>query len=435
MDQYLDIYANTVERVASEHGAPLQITGGQVLPHVVILHVGQLAPGVKVGRVNALHEEFALALRVPGVLIMRRPDGLSIEIPRVDAKSVTLGFFLGQAGAKGIRPEPHTALLGLGSDGRPLLLHIPAPEVAHVLIAGQTGSGKTELIKTMLVSLSHWSRSARDMQIYLVDPKGRKLSDLAGLRCVAGSCGVDDAPGLLALLLTKMEERDAGRYCLPRIYLVIDELADVIMVGGAEVEAALIRLIQRGREAGIHLICATQKPSARVVAGLMKANFPARIVGAVTSAQDAYIASGVSGTGAERLLGKGDMIVVCGGQVARFKAAIVTPAELAPFVAQSQGQTVEAPPAVGKGKIISLAEALGERLRIVRGPGRPATAPDEEMVSFAMAALREHGKCSQRSMRAWHQDKRGADVNPPRAQAAIDEAKRRLVDEGLALSV
>lgn len=428
--QHLDMYANTIERVAGEHGAPLQITGGQVLPHVVILHVGQLAPGVKVGRVQALHEEFALALRVPGVLIVRRPEGLSIEIPRVDAKSVTLGFFLEQAGAIGIRPEPHTALLGLGSDGRPLLLHIPAPEVAHVLIAGQTGSGKTELIKTMLCSLSHWSRSARDMQIYLVDPKRRKLSDLAGLRCVAGCCGVDDVAGLLALLLTKMEERDEGRYCTPRIYLVVDELADVIMVGGAEVEAALIRLIQRGREAGIHLICATQKPSARVVAGLMKANFPTRIVGAVTSAQDAYIASGVSGTGAERLLGKGDMVAICGGQVVRFKAAIVTASELAPFV--GQGQVVEALPT--RGKIISLAEALGERLGVVRGPGRPATAPDEEMVEFAISVLRE-GECSQRSVRAWHKAKRGTDVNPPRAQAAIDEAKKRLVDEGLALSV
>ena len=127
--------------------------------------------------------------------------------------------------------------------------------------------------------------------------------------------------------------------------MVIDELADLLMVGGKQVQEALTRLTQRGREAGIHVVAATQKPTSEVLGPLVKANFPVRLVGKVTSAGDARTASGWSGTGAERLLGRGDFLAVAEGRVIRFQAAHVSPEEIRETVtylvqrAVPQGQT------------------------------------------------------------------------------------------------
>jgi S-DNA-T family DNA segregation ATPase FtsK/SpoIIIE len=110
--------------------------------------------------------------------------------------------------------------------------------------------------------------------------------------------------------------------------LVIDELADLLMTSDAPVQQALTRLIQRGREAGIHVVAATQKPTAAVLGPLIKANFPVRLVGRVSSANDARTAAGWSGTGAERLMGRGDFIAIAEGRSTRFQAAHVSPAEI-----------------------------------------------------------------------------------------------------------
>ena len=114
----------------------------------------------------------------------------------------------------------------------------------------------------------------------------------------------------------------------PRVVVVIDELADLMMVGGKAVEQSLTRLTQRGREAGIHVVAATQKPTSRVLGPLVKANFPVRLVGKVMSAEDARTASGWSGTGAERLMGRGDFLAVAEGRVRRFQTAYVAPGEI-----------------------------------------------------------------------------------------------------------
>jgi len=119
----------------------------------------------------------------------------------------------------------------------------------------------------------------------------------------------------------------------PRIVVVIDELADLLMTGGKAVQWALTRLTQRGREAGIHVIAATQKPTAAVLGPLVKANFPVRLVGRVTGVEDARTATGWSGTGAERLAGRGDFLAVAEGRVIRFQAAHVSAEEIREVVA------------------------------------------------------------------------------------------------------
>jgi len=117
------------------------------------------------------------------------------------------------------------------------------------------------------------------------------------------------------------------------VVVVIDELADLLMTGGKAVQWALTRLTQRGREAGIHVVAATQKPTTAVLGPLVKANFPVRLVGRVTSIEDARTATGWSGTGAERLLGRGDFLAVAEGRVVRFQVAHISPTEIQEVVA------------------------------------------------------------------------------------------------------
>jgi S-DNA-T family DNA segregation ATPase FtsK/SpoIIIE len=420
--QYLDLQADKVERVLADFGVQAYIYGGQILPHVIV-HQIRLATGCRLSKLQNLHEEIALALGVPGVLIRRVDGAITIEIPRTDAQSVLFSQFM--AGLNKA-PVTHTALLGLSNEGRPLMLYFPSPNVAHVLIAGMTGSGKTELLRTMLVSLATWGRP-RDIRFYLVDPKQRKLAELSGLRGVEACCGAEKCPGLLEQLLAMMEDRDQRNYSSPRIYLVLDELADLVLAGGKDIEIAVTRLLQRGREAGIHVIATTQRPSASVLQGLMRANFPVRISGAVNSATEAAIATGMPQTGAEKLLGKGDMIVIYQGQATRFKAILSDSQAI-------EGAISEVAPAPLPGDGRSLKARLASRLRLVKSAGRPAEAPTEEMITFAMSRLEADGECSQRSVRGWHQAQYGSDVNSRRAAAAIEEAERRLAERALRLS-
>jgi len=213
--------------------------------------------------------------------------------------------------------------------------------VAHILIAGTTGSGKSALAQTIIASLALSHRPSQ-IGFILIDPKRRAFGPLAGLphllRPVLSEPGAVEA--MLQLLVELMLVRDregrivasAVRPGEPRVVVVIDELADLLMMTGRQTQQALTRLSQRGREAGIHLVACTQKPASQVVGSLAKANFPVRLVGRVTSPEDAKVAAGYAGTGAERLQGPGDFIAVAAGQITRFQAAYISARELADMV-------------------------------------------------------------------------------------------------------
>jgi S-DNA-T family DNA segregation ATPase FtsK/SpoIIIE len=250
---------------------------------------------------------------------------MEVEVPLAKGKVVSL-LPLCQRLAAGGRDAipPHTAVLGLDQEGVPLLLRLPSPNVAHVLIAGTTGSGKTALARSIVMSLALRNRQ-RSLQLVLIDPKGRGFLPFEGLPHLLEPVvtRVDEALPLLQRLVAEMEQRDAEGRSEPRLVVALDELADLVQVGGREVELALTRLTQRGREAGVHLVACTQKPTAAVIGGLVKSNFPVRIVGSVPSPEDAKVATGIAGTGAERLLGQGDFLVVAQGQVTRMQAAYI----------------------------------------------------------------------------------------------------------------
>lgn len=320
----LEQQADCIEAVLARHKAPGYIQGGVVTPRFVQFSL-RPHPDTKLNKIAGLGEEIAYALGCPRVRIARSGAVVHIEVPRRDPSPVRLLALLPSlAGIPG-----GTAVLGVEESGQPLLLRLPAPNVVHTLLVGTTGSGKTALARTMLASLA-LRNTPDDLQMVLIDPKGRGFSALTGLPHVQKQAIADSTAAVVELtkVVDEMERRDRRHISKPLLVVAIDELADLLQTGGKAADAALTRLAQRGREAGIHLIACTQKPSANLIGSAIKANFPVRLVGSVASRDEARHASGIADSGAETLEGKGDFLLIMRGEAARFQAAWVSEAEL-----------------------------------------------------------------------------------------------------------
>jgi S-DNA-T family DNA segregation ATPase FtsK/SpoIIIE len=378
MRRVLHYQADRIEMVLASHRVPARVTGGTVTPRLVRYQLSTPL-GVRVRQVAGLAEEIALSLGASSCRVFRDEGQVQVEVPRAQGQVVPLLDLcrrLAHEGGQGRGTVPPlTAVLGLDQQGVPLLLRLPSPNVAHALIAGTTGSGKTALARTIVASLA-LHNSQRALQLVLVDPKGRGLLPFEGLPHLLAPVvtRLEEALPLLQRLVAEMERRDAEGRSEPRLVLVLDELADLVQVGGRPVEGLLTRLTQRGREAGLHLVACTQKPTAAVIGGLVKSNFPVRLVGSVPSPEDAKVATGLAGTGAERLLWQGDFLVVAQGQVTRMQAAYVTAGELRAVVEQLRAgtgpQLLAATGTDGRGeRAVGLARALNglrSRLQVVK---------------------------------------------------------------------
>ena len=342
MREQLEFQANRIEAVLSSHRIQARVTGGTVTPRWIRFQILPMI-GAKISKIRGLNEELAAALDAPNCRVSRRGAAVDVEVPRDDPLPVRLLPLYRQLegtndsrGSLGIPPV--TAILGLAEDGAPLLIRLPSPDVAHVLVAGTTGSGKTALMQAMILSLAMANPAPSPFQIgeltgglrlMLIDPKGYAFDVFQRLPHLARNViqGTEEAGEALQSLVHLMERQSSQNETV-RVVVFIDELADLLMVGGKDIQWALTRLTQRGREAGIHIVAATQKPSAEILGPLIKANFPVRLVGRVTSASDARTATGWSGTGAERLTGRGDFLAVAEGRVVRFQSAYVSPDEI-----------------------------------------------------------------------------------------------------------
>jgi S-DNA-T family DNA segregation ATPase FtsK/SpoIIIE len=334
IEHILEYQANQIETVLANHRAPSRVIGGTVTPRWVCY---QVLPEVstKVSHIVALSEEVALRLSAQDVRVSRQGSAVRIEVPRADAQTVRLLQLCQQLD----EIPRQAAILGLDEAGLPLLLRLSSPEVAHVLIAGTTGSGKTVLARVMALSLAMHNRLG-EVQMLFIDPKGTGFGPLASaeghqglphlLRPVVRD--VHQAIFLLGEMVGEMVRRDHERISEPRLIIFIDELADLMEQGGKAMDRLMTRLTQRGRSAGLHLIACTQKPLAATIGSLTRSNFPVRLVGSVVSADDARIAAGIPGTKAEKLLGRGDFLLVVKGQVTRFQAAHVSEAEIKQIV-------------------------------------------------------------------------------------------------------
>ncbi len=324
MQRLLEYQAERIEMVLASHKVPSRVCGGTVTPRFVRFELVPMV-GTKVSRIKGLAEEIALSLGTASCRVFRQNGRINVEIPRETPRTVKLLTLCRRLA----EIPPCTAVLGLDEEGTPLLLRLPSADVAHVLIAGRTGSGKTELARSMIASLAMYNRLG-EVQLVLIDPKGRGFTPFAPLPHLLYPMveHVEGALDALKRLVAEMERRDHEKVTQPQVVVFIDELADLMMVGGKEMEHLLTRLLQRGRGAGIHLVACVQKPTVAIIGSLVKSNFPVRMVGSVVSPEDAKVASGLAGTGAERLLGRGDFLVVANGQVVRLQAAYVSGQEI-----------------------------------------------------------------------------------------------------------
>ena len=328
-------------------GVEAKIVGIVSGPHVSRYEL-RLAPGTKVKKVSELANDLAYALASTEIRILAPIPGkqaVGVEVPNSRRRLVRLGDIY--AG----RPEkasPLVAWLGKGIDGNAVWTDLA--KMPHVLVAGTTGSGKSGCVNAILSSILMHA-SPNDVRLVLVDPKQVELNHYENVPHLLTPVVTSPrlAANVLANLIGEMESRygimgqarcrnlaelnrarrKAGEAPLPHILCVIDELADLMMVSPAEVEDSIIRLAQKSRATGIHLVLATQRPSTDIITGTIKVNIPARIAFAVSSQTDSRVI--LDQGGAEALLGQGDMLFRGAGtsKLARIQGAFVTEDEIA----------------------------------------------------------------------------------------------------------
>jgi DNA segregation ATPase FtsK/SpoIIIE, S-DNA-T family len=328
-------------------GVEAKIVGIVSGPHVSRYEL-RLAPGTKVKKVTELANDLAYALASTDIRILAPIPGkqaVGVEVPNSRRRLVRLGdIYQG-------RPAKASPLVGwLGKDIAGKAVWTDLQKMPHVLIAGTTGSGKSGCINAILCSIL-MNTSPNEVRMVLVDPKRVELNHYESIPHLLTPMVTSPrlAANVLANLIGEMETRYAimaearcrnlgelnrarqrvGEPPLPHVLCVIDELADLMMVAPAEVEDSIIRLAQKSRATGIHLLLATQRPSTDIITGTIKVNIPARIAFAVSSQTDSRVI--LDQNGAEALLGQGDMLFRPAGtsKLQRIQGAFVTEEEIA----------------------------------------------------------------------------------------------------------
>ncbi|MDQ3066128.1 MAG: DNA translocase FtsK [Actinomycetota bacterium] len=316
--------AETLVTALAHFGVDATIVGQIAGPRVTRYEL-QLAPGTKVSKVAALKDDLSYALATTEIRILAPIPGkqaVGVEVPNLSPKIVTLGDIYDDLPSSA---SPLAVWLGKDISGNAVWADLA--RMPHILIAGTTGSGKSGCINTILTSVLLRS-TPDDVRMILIDPKRIELNYYESiphlLTPVVSS--PKEASAVLTNVVAEMERRyerlsvvrarslpeanrafrARGEDTLPYLLVVIDELADLMMTSPQAVEDAIIRLAQKSRAVGIHLVLATQRPSVDVITGMIKANVPSRIAFAVSSQTDSRVI--LDGAGAESLLGQGDML-------------------------------------------------------------------------------------------------------------------------------
>lgn len=338
--------AKILEKTFADFGFTVKVVEIETGP-VIAQYEVELEAGLRLSKITSLADDLAIALRVPSVRIVAPIPGkntVGIEVPNEQRQTVRLREVIEESAAK-IKKMRIPLFLGKDVSGNPLVADLSA--LPHLLIAGRTGTGKSVCLNAIISSIL-MTRRPDEVRMLMIDPKMVELSGYARLPHLMHPVVTDmrKAEAILAWAVEKMEERyallaragvrhissynqlgeeelmdrlepenDDERNSIPRqlpfIVIVADEMADLMMTSGKEVEQHIIRLAQKSRAVGIHLILATQKPTVDVITGLIKSNLPARIAFQVASRTDSRVV--LDEMGADKLLGNGDMLFLWPG--------------------------------------------------------------------------------------------------------------------------
>jgi S-DNA-T family DNA segregation ATPase FtsK/SpoIIIE len=349
------IAAQLVEALG-HFGVEAKVIGMVAGPHITRYEL-RLAPGIKVGKVAQLKDDLAYALAASDIRILAPIPGkqaVGVEVPNARRRIVHLGDVL-QAAPDGW--SPLTVWLGKDVAGRAIGADLA--KMPHLLVAGTTGAGKSGCVNAMLASVL-LRATPHEVRLVLVDPKQVELNHYDSIPHLLTPVITSPKQAAIALqnLVREMEQRysymalartrnliemnkvreSRGEAPLPYVLCVIDELADLMMVAPADVEDSIIRLAQKARAVGIHLVLATQSPRVDVITGMIKANVPSRIAFAVSSQTDSRVI--LDQNGAETLLGQGDMLFapVGSSRLQRIQGAYVDEAQIAQLTEQWRRQ-------------------------------------------------------------------------------------------------
>ncbi len=362
-DEHIMKKASILKKTLAQFKVIAEVVGMEKGPSVTMYEL-ELAPGTKVGKISNLHDDIAIALKAPSVRVVAPIQGKStigIEVPNTHRKPVQMRE-LYETAYKDINKRTIPLLLGKDIAGFPLVSDLAA--MPHLLVAGTTGSGKSVCLNSIILSILLFQRP-EELKLILVDPKMVEFSAFKDIPHLIAPVVTDmkKAAAILEWAVSKMDERytllsragvrditgynrldesekerrlnpegdaslDDVPFLLPHMVIVLDELADLMMVASKEVEAAIIRLSQKSRAVGIHLVVATQRPSVDVITGLIKSNLPSRISFHVFSKVDSRTI--LDQNGAEKLLGKGDMLFLPPGtsKLARVQGTFVSDNEI-----------------------------------------------------------------------------------------------------------
>ncbi len=338
--------AKVLEKTFAEFGFKVKVVEIETGP-VISQYEIELEAGLRLSKITNLADDLAIALRVPSVRIVAPIPGknsVGIEVPNTTRQMVRLREVIEETQAKS-RTMKIPIFLGKDVAGNPMVVDMAS--MPHLLIAGRTGTGKSVCLNSIIVSML-MTRRPDEVRMLMIDPKMVELTPYKSLPHLMHPVVTDmkKAEAILAWAVDKMEERYAllakvgvrhltqynalGRETIlerikpeteeeaaaipttmPFIVMIADEIADMMMTAGKEIEAHIIRLAQKSRAVGIHLILATQKPTVDVITGLIKSNLPARIAFQVASRTDSRVV--LDEMGAERLLGNGDMLFLSPG--------------------------------------------------------------------------------------------------------------------------
>lgn len=372
------------------------------------------APGIKLSRIAALSDDIAMAMSAVQVRIVTPIPGkgaVGIEVPNAKRETVYLKEIVAD---ERYRKEPHKLCMAIGKDveGNPYFMNLA--DMPHVLIAGTTGSGKSVSVNAMICSILYRA-TPEEVRFLFIDPKMLELSIYNGIPHLLLPPIIDSkkAGNALRWAVKEMEERyalmkeaavrDIATYNekikkdsslkpvgnrnhehLPFIVIVVDEYADLLSVAGKEVESHVMRLAQKARAAGIHVMLATQRPSVDVITGVIKANFPVRMGFRLASSHDSKTI--VNKTGAEKLLGRGDVLIMPPGtsDLYRVHGAFVSEKELARVIDFWQSQK----PPVYKEEIADFAEEDNSQ------ESEDLNEKSDEKYEEAKAIVQRYQRCS-----------------------------------------